>query len=269
MEMEEDVLEQSIQAEVRLLSETPKYEGPVDFDDDLLRLLKGRGYSLARRSLGIEISDSSSSTHSVDSGAGILHSTGLRDESHCDSRLSRISIAILSMHSSLKAAFSAPNVESASGTTSLPGTSSSWSVSSVTDAEVAANNWVVDDRVADNLFRLRQTISSRLYARTNRNFPDFPDVSNASVHGAFGAVVKIGEMALQDDVGAGGRRSESNCNDGLGYAENVEMSSGAVDEIVAIIGGAVKSAFSAVRDGVDAGTPKKYNVFLVVSAQLQ
>ena len=47
MEMEEDIAEESLQAEVRALSEAPKIADAVNLDRELMRLLKGPGQSLA------------------------------------------------------------------------------------------------------------------------------------------------------------------------------------------------------------------------------
>ncbi len=43
MEMEEDIAEESLQAEVRALSEAPKIADAVNLDQELMRLLKGPG----------------------------------------------------------------------------------------------------------------------------------------------------------------------------------------------------------------------------------
>ena len=95
--------------------------------------------------------------------------------------------------SSLQSAAAA--AASSSETASLPGVSSSWSVSSASDAEVVAHDWVVDDKVADNVFRLKETLSSRMYMRAKKRSDGFPVLSGtAELKSGFGVVTELGSI---------------------------------------------------------------------------
>ena len=91
------------------------------------------------------------------------------------------SFMVPSCRSSLQSAAAAAAADaSSSETASLPGVSSSWSVSSASDAEVVAHDWVVDDKVADNVFRLKETLSSRMYMRAKKRSDGFPLLSGTA-----------------------------------------------------------------------------------------
>lgn len=250
MELEEEIAEESIQAEVRALSQDKTNPGAsVNLDEELMRLLKGPGYSLARRSLGIESTSVDSprpSAPSVESGTRFLHSSGFSDAPLCPLRISRVQIAILSLRSSLKPAASAGEL-STSDTASLPCSSSSWSISSVNGADAA--DWVVDGNIAENMFRLKETLSSRMFIQTKRtNDPLISSSANVDLQGAFGVVKDLGNMIadsgdLENEVA---RKLED-----LGSQKG--MVGGGFGGLVDGIGDAFKGALDKMSGGVEAG----------------
>lgn len=253
MEMEEDIEEEMLQAEVRALSEKPNPAAPVNLDEELMRLLKGPGYSLARRSLGIESSSlpdtSRHSAPSLNSGTRFLHSSGFSDVP-ASARMSRVHAAILSLHASLKAAAAAADASS-SETASLPGVSSSWSISSASDAEVVAHDWVLDDKVADNVFRLKETLSSRMYMRAKKRSDGFPLLSGtAELKSGFGVLTDLGSVFVGAEQAQKGESPGDDCSNAVSKGHELE---GKVGEITASIGGAFHGVFDKISDGVAAG----------------
>ncbi len=255
MEMEEDISEEMLQAEVRALSEKPNTAVALNLDDELMRLLKGPGYSLARRSLGIDASShletSRCSAPSGDSGTRFLHSSGFTDS---PARLSRIHIAVLSLHASLKAATAAAAEESSSETASLHCLSSSWSVSSVSDAEVAAHDWVVDDNIADNVFRLRDTLSSRMFMRTQKRSEAVPSSGgDAELQSGFGVIADLGGMIFHGGLGQKGiEQDNSNSNGVVGKGDKSE---GKVSDVAGSFGDIFNGAVNKISSGIGAGNP--------------
>ncbi len=244
MEMEEDIAEEMLQAEVRALSGKQILAPPVNLDEELMRLLKGPGYSLARRSLGINSAlqpdVSKHVTSAVGTDTGTLHVTGCSDPA--PSRMSRVSAAILSMHASLRLLSAAADASS-SDTVSLP-CSSSWTMSSVSDGDVAAHDWVLDDKVTENVFRLRETLSSRMYFRTHRK-GDFPAVvEDSGLKGALGVVAEVGNMITgPDGKDSGLKVSKEESGKGV-FTFN---------ESARNIGGVFVGAFEKLSSGVEAG----------------
>ena len=106
------------------------------------------------------------------------------------------SFMVPSCRCSLQSAAAAADADaSSSETASLPGVSSSWSVSSASDAEVVAHDWVVDDKVADNVFRLKETLSSRMYMRAKKRSDGFPVLSGtAELKSGFGVATDLGSI---------------------------------------------------------------------------
>jgi hypothetical protein len=255
MEMEEDIEEEMLQAEVRALSEKPNPAAPVNLDEELMRLLKGPGYSLARRSLGIESSSlpdtSKHSAPSLDSGTRFLHSSGFSDVP-VSARMSRVHAAILSLHASLQSAAAAAAADaSSSETASLPGVSSSWSVSSASDAEVVAHDWVVDDKVADNVFRLKETLSSRMYMRAKKRSDGFPVLSGTGeLKSGFGVVTDLGSIFVDAEQAQKRQSSGDDCSSAVSKGHELE---GRVGEMTASIGGAFQGVFNKISGGVAAG----------------
>lgn len=262
MEMEEDIAEEMLQAEVRALSGKQISAPPVNLDEELMRLLKGPGYSLARRSLGIDSASQPDASKPVASAAGTdtraSHVTGCSDPA--PSRMSRVSAAILSLHASLKLSTAAADASS-SDTVSLP-CSSSWTMSSVSDGDVAAHDWVLDDNVTENVFRLRETLSSRMYFRTHRK-GDFPAVvGDSGLKGAFGIVAELGNMIAGVDPGADEKDS--------GFKVSKEESGKGgftLNEIAGNIGGVFVGAFEKLSSGVEAGARCSRCIFFSFSAQ--
>ncbi len=245
MELEEEIAEENIQAEVRALSEKSNAGAPMNLDDELMRLLKGPGYSLARRSLGIDSLPPDSPRHSVpsvESGTRFLHSSGFSDAPLQRMCLSRISIAILSMRASLKSAAAAAEASS-SDTASLPCSSSSWSVSSVGGADAAARDWIVDGDVADNVFRLKETLSSRMYLQSKSSSGDLPVFrGDGDLQGGFGVLKELGSMIAGDDA----RENGADCDAGASGKSGL-------GEVVGGIGDAFKGAFEQMSGVVEAG----------------
>lgn len=248
MEMEEDIAEEMLQAEVRALSEKQMLAPPVNLDEELMRLLKGPGYSLARRSLGIESASQPDVSKHAACAAGTdtrgLHLTGCSNPA--PSRISRVSAAILSLHASLKMLSAAADASS-SDTVSLA-CSSSWTMSSVSDGDVAAHDWVLDDKVTENVFRLRETLSSRMYFRTHRK-GDFPaSIEDSGLKGAFGVVAELGNMIAGVEPGLDEKDS--------GLKVSIEKSGKGgftPNEIAGNIGGVFAGAFEKLSSGVEAG----------------
>jgi hypothetical protein len=245
MELEEEIAEENIQAEVRALSEKTNAGAPVNLDEELMRLLKGSGYALARRSLGIDSLPPDSPRHSVpsaESGTRFLHSSGFSDAPLQRMCLSRISIAILSLRASLRSAAAAAE-EASSETASLPCSSSSWSVSSIGGADAVARDWVVDGNVAENVFRLKETLSSRMYLQSKSNSGDLPVAhGDGDLQGGFGVFKDLGSMI------AGDVAREHGANGDAGASGNSGL-----DEVLGGIGDAFKGAFEKMSGGADAG----------------
>jgi hypothetical protein len=259
MEMEEDIAEEMLQAEVRALSGKQISAPPVNLDDELMRLLKGPGYSLARRSLGIDSASQPDASKPVASAAGTdTRVTGCSDPA--PSRMSRVSAAILSLHASLRLSSAAADASS-SDTVSLP-CSSSWTMSSVSDGDVAAYDWVLDDKVNENVFRLRETLSSKMYCRTHRK-GDFPAVvEDSGLKGAFGVVAELGNMIAGVEPGPDEKDS------GFKVSKEVTGKGGFTpNEIAGNIGGVFVGAFEKLSSGVEAGARCSRCIFFSFSAQ--
>ncbi len=258
MEMEEDIAEEMLQAEVRALSEKPIAGVAVNLDDELIRLLKGPGYSLARRSLGIESSSLPDSARcsapSGDSGTRFLHSSGFNDDP-ASPRLSRISQAILSLHASLlrAAAGNAAAELSSSDTASLPLCRSSLSASSVSEAEVAVQDWVVDDKVADNVFRLRETLSGRMHMRTQTRRDSMPVLGgDVELQGGFALFTDLGNLTDARPCQRAIQASNNERNVSISKS-NLKKTENSVSEIADSIGDVFKGAFDSISSGVGAG----------------
>lgn len=244
MELEEEIAEENIQAEVRALSDENLSVGaPMNLDEELLRLLKGPGYSLARRSLGIESSSLDSPRHSVpsaQSGTRFLHSSGFSDAPLLPLRLSRLHVAILSLRASLRA--TSNSAESLpSETASLPCSSSSWSISSVNSADAAVRDWVVDGNIAENVFRLKETLSSRVYIQSKKTNDTWLHAASEDLQGAFGVVQDLGSMIS----------GFAHCENGVDHGPD-GSESGRFGHMVGGIGDAFKGACDKMSDGVEA-----------------
>ncbi len=259
MEMEEDIAEEMLQAEVRALSEKPIPGAAVNLDDELVRLLKGPGYSLARRSLGIESSSLPDSARcsapSGDSGTRFLHSSGFNDDP-ASPRLSRISQAILSLHASLlrTATGNAAAESSSSDTASLPLCQSSWSASSVSEAEVAVQDWIVDDKVADNVFRLRETLSGRMHMRTQKRRDSMPVLGgDVELQGGFAVFTDLGNPIVDAGPCQRAIQAINNVPDVSISKSNLKKTESSISEMADSIGDVFKGAFDNISSGVGAG----------------
>ena len=158
---------------------------------------------------------------------------------------------LLSLHAGLQSAAAAAAAASSSETASLPGVSSSWSVSSASDAEVVAHDWVVDDKVADNVFRLKETLSSRMYMRAKKRSDGFPVLSGtAELKSGFGVVTDLGSIFVDAEQAQKGQSSGDDCSNAASKGHELE---GRVGEITTSIGGAFQGVFNKISGGVAAG----------------
>ena len=129
--------------------------------------------------------------------------------------------------------------------------SSSWSVSSASDAEVVAHDWVVDDKVADNVFRLKETLSSRMYMRAKKRSDGFPVLSGtAELKSGFGVVTELGSIFVDAEQAQKGQSSGDDCSNAVSKGHELE---GRVGEITTSIGGAFQGVFNKISGGVAAG----------------